>query len=450
MADPTIDPNATPMDASTSISIPQMIGTAAPIIGAGINSSAIDTALGNINSGITGATNTIKQYAQPYTTTGATANQQIYTGVQPGGQFNKPFTMEDASNSAAEQYALTTGIDALQNSAIGKGGILNTNTIAGLEDFAAKNAAQFQNQAFNQRMAENQLALGALENLSGTGASMAGSVGTNVAGMQTAAAKAAADAAIAKANQLSTGINNATSAYNALKPTTSATGTTGSAQVRPSTGGLPAAGGVGVGLPQGPGAWTQNPNGTLSTKDSNGNTITTDANGQFISATDPSGAPVPGYSPTGIGAPGTGFGGVGNDPSVGGMPTTGGYGTGFGGVGTDPSVGGYPVDGNFIQTVADPNTGLPIDQATGLPLMDVANFDTWFASLMDPTGTLDANVAWDGLISPTNEFTVPTFDPGVFDPGTFTVPDTSTWIDTNTIDLGPMSMDPYSMDSYYA
>jgi hypothetical protein len=204
---------------------PQNIGVGATLAGGALNAAAIGDAAKTLQSGLKDAQGTIAGYAAPYVATGADANKQIAAGTQAGGQFNKTFTMADAQNSDAEKYARTTGVDALQNSALAKGGLLGTNSIVGIEDFAAKNAAQFQNQAFNQDQAQRTMTLGALENLSGTGSNVANAAGGNIAGLQSQAAQAGMNATLGEANQYNQAVSNAISAYKALAPTTTPSAT---------------------------------------------------------------------------------------------------------------------------------------------------------------------------------------------------------------------------------
>lgn len=209
---------------SSGSSMPQILGVGATLAGGALNAQAIKDAASQLQSGLKDAQGTISTYSKPYVDTGAAANKQLAAGLQAGGQFNKPFSMADATNSDAERYARATGIDALQNSALAKGGLLGTNSLVGLEDFAAKNAAQYQNQAFNQWLQQNAQTLGGLENLSGTGSQVASSAGGNIANLQSQGAQAGMNATLGAANQYNQAVANAIAAYKALAPTGTTTG----------------------------------------------------------------------------------------------------------------------------------------------------------------------------------------------------------------------------------
>ena len=106
---------------------------------------------------------------QPYMNAGAQALQTLSAGLMPGGQFNKPFSMADAQNMPAYQFALQQGRSAIDSTAAAKGGALSSNAINAQTTFAEGTAAQYEQQAFNQWLAQNNLTLGALQNMVNTG-----------------------------------------------------------------------------------------------------------------------------------------------------------------------------------------------------------------------------------------------------------------------------------------
>lgn len=148
---------------------------------------------------------------QPWTTAGGAAVTQLGTETQPGGQFNKPFTMADATNSSAETTALTAGKQAIDNSAAAKGGLLSTNDIQDNTTFAENTAASFQNQAFNQNIQQNQQQLNAQQSLAGLGQSSASDVGDNSANLTLAAGNAQAAGTVGSTNATVGGINGVAS-----------------------------------------------------------------------------------------------------------------------------------------------------------------------------------------------------------------------------------------------
>lgn len=235
LEDPSyVDPSASsatgiiPMATSaiSSALTPQNIGAGATIASGIQGNQVISDANKTLQAGLTTAENTVAAAGKPYMDTGAAANAQLATGLKAGGQFNTPFTMANAQNSDAMKTALTQGMTAIQNSAAAKGGLLGTNDMAALSDYGQQTGAQYQNQAFNQNLQQNAQAMGGLENLSGTGANTAGSVGTNVANLQASGAQAGMNATLGAVNNQNQTIANAISAYKSLGPTAT-TGTTG-------------------------------------------------------------------------------------------------------------------------------------------------------------------------------------------------------------------------------
>lgn len=145
---------------------------------------------------------------QPWVDAGKAALPQLAAGVAPGGQFNKPFTMADAQNSDAEKYALASGKRAVENSAAAKSGLLNSNAIEQGVKTAEDISSSFQNQAFNQNLATNNMALTGLESLSGTGISQAGQVADAAGNAALVAGGANAASGLASANIWSNYLSN--------------------------------------------------------------------------------------------------------------------------------------------------------------------------------------------------------------------------------------------------
>ena len=126
--------------------------------------------------GIQGAINTssnvLAQQAassQPYIDAGNSALTTLSAGLNPGGEFNRQFTMADATNSSAEQFALQQGLQAEENVAAMGGQVQGTNLQQQATKFAAGTAAQYQNQAFQQWLQSTGMSLSALQNAVKTG-----------------------------------------------------------------------------------------------------------------------------------------------------------------------------------------------------------------------------------------------------------------------------------------
>ena len=465
----------------------QAVGVGGSLASGALTANAIKDAASQLQSGLKTAEGTIANYAQPYTTTGAAANQQLATGLQAGGQFNKPFSMADATNSDAEKYARTVGIDALQNSALAKGGLLGTNALVGIEDFAAKNAAQYQNQAFNQNLQQNQLAMGGLENLSGTGATTANAAGSNIAGLETQAAEAGMNATLGAANQYNQAVQNAISAYKALAPTATTTAPATqqpAAKISTTPAGVPS--GVST---NGTPAPAVTPNGTPAGNVTDANQTAAEtarlaaqnggnvqdanqtaaetarlnaANAAIAPAVAPAQAQQAAQAAQQAVAQGTAtpqqaaqvasnaaqaiaqsFGQTPQEAAAlaqtnaanaqaAGVQMTGQVGTGVGDI--SPSSGGV--------ILPDPITGIPIDSVAGFPTMGADTFDNFFLDLLspaaDPMGGLDPSIFDQAITDPALEFASLAFDPN-------TAFDTTTGPDLSNMSFDPAAFDPASL-----
>ena len=176
----------------------------------GANSAkAIQDATNQIMAGGTAATGTIKQYLDPYITAGQPALARMAAGVAPGGEFTNTFTMADAQNSPAMLNAQAQGADVIQNAAAAKGGLLGTNTLADLTKFGQGNAAQYENQAFNQWLANRNANQGAVAGMVNLGSGASGTAANDIASIQISDANAAAKNTIAGANATNQGVTNA-------------------------------------------------------------------------------------------------------------------------------------------------------------------------------------------------------------------------------------------------
>lgn len=131
---------------------------------------------------------------------GDTALDRIALGSQSGGEFNKPFSMADATNSSAEQEAQRAGSEVIQNSAAAKGGLIGSNVMQDLTKFGEANAAQYQKQAFDQYMADRSQQLGIQQSLAGIGMDSTKSVADTNANATLAAGGAMAGNQIAQGN----------------------------------------------------------------------------------------------------------------------------------------------------------------------------------------------------------------------------------------------------------
>jgi hypothetical protein len=173
---------------------------------AGINAAASQNAANTLSSAYTGAANILAPAAttaagqkvaglndalatskstlagqvaaqQPYYNAGTTALNTLSAGLQSGGQFNRAFSQSDmGSVMPAETFAEKQALAAMQNQMAMGGQGLSSNAISGAGLLAGNIASSYEQQAFNQWLAQNNLTLGALQNAVATGQTSANAI----------------------------------------------------------------------------------------------------------------------------------------------------------------------------------------------------------------------------------------------------------------------------------
>jgi hypothetical protein len=154
---------------------------------------------------------------KPWLDAGKAALTQLQADVLgPNAKFGQPFTMADAKNSEAYKEAMRGGTEAIQSSAAARGGLLSTNTLQDLTKFGESTAAGYQNQAFNQWLAERAALLSPVQSLANVGQTTAQQVGETNANLALTRGNAIAGGQIGSANAWGSGINNAIQQFTML------------------------------------------------------------------------------------------------------------------------------------------------------------------------------------------------------------------------------------------
>lgn len=160
----------------------------------------------------------------PWRAAGQGALTQLTAGTQPGGAYAGTFSMADFKNSPTAQFVTKQSLDAMRNQMELGGQNLSTNAITGAGNLASNIAGTYENQAFNEWLANRNANIGALQSLAGLGmqgTSMAvgamGTAGSNIGGLQVGMGNATAGGIAAGANAMggaiTGGINNAMQMY---------------------------------------------------------------------------------------------------------------------------------------------------------------------------------------------------------------------------------------------
>jgi hypothetical protein len=192
---------------------------------------AIKAATDKLIAGNASAQATVKGYLDPFVEAGKPALARYQAGVAPGGEFARSFTMADAQNSDAMRFAAQGGQDLIQNSAAMRGGLLGSNTLTGLTKFGQANAAQYQNQAFNQYMTNREAERTALGTMMAQGYNASNQASGDISDLQTATANAGASSTMSLAQNQSRMIDNIISGMGATGGTAGGAGSVPAAVV---------------------------------------------------------------------------------------------------------------------------------------------------------------------------------------------------------------------------
>lgn len=139
---------------------------------------------------------------QPWRQAGAGALSQMQDPY-----FQKNFGMSDFQEDPGYQFRMQQGMDALQNSAAARGGLMGGNTLKGITDYGQNFASNEYQNAYNRFNNNQSGRFNRLASLAGVGQTANNAVGAagmnmanNVGNIETGAANAAGAAGIAQGN----------------------------------------------------------------------------------------------------------------------------------------------------------------------------------------------------------------------------------------------------------
>lgn len=144
----------------------------------------------------------------PYREAGYGALSQLVGGTQPGGQFVKPFSMEDYQQDPGYQFRLAEGEQGINRAANASGSRYSGATLKALARFNSNQASQEYGNAFNRYTSQQGNAYNRLAGLSGTGQTAV--AGTNAA--NNSAMNSITSAGLANANAQGQAAQNAAAA----------------------------------------------------------------------------------------------------------------------------------------------------------------------------------------------------------------------------------------------
>lgn len=187
--------------------IPAVVGGATALIGGSQAKKGAQSAADQQAAAAGRAAQASAAERAPWLQAGQQGLNTLQSGLSPGGQFTQKFSMADAANSPAEQFAQQRGAESIQNSAAAKSGLLNSNTMRSLTDNAEKTAVQFEGQAFDQWLEQQRTALSANQSLAGLGMTEA-NLNAGDRGNSILAAGGAQAGASAAAGNINAGVAN--------------------------------------------------------------------------------------------------------------------------------------------------------------------------------------------------------------------------------------------------
>lgn len=124
-----------------------------------------------------------RAFLQPYQEPGLNALARIQAGLGAGGEFARPFTMEQFQADPGYAFRLSEGQKALERQAAARGGLISGSALKAAQRFGQEMGSQeFQN-AFARAQTERANVLNPLFALYGTGAETAGALSGAAGGM---------------------------------------------------------------------------------------------------------------------------------------------------------------------------------------------------------------------------------------------------------------------------
>lgn len=149
-----------------------------------------------------------RQDLNPYKEAGYDSLKQLMGGMGEDGKFMQTYSGQDIYDDPSYQFRLNEGLNAVQSSAAGQGGLLSGATLKALNNYAQDSASQEYQNAYNRFNADQTNQYNRLANLVGVGQNAAAQTGN--LGAQTA--QSVANNTMAAGNSTAAGIVGAANA----------------------------------------------------------------------------------------------------------------------------------------------------------------------------------------------------------------------------------------------
>lgn len=161
-----------------------------------------------------------QQQQAPWIAAGTKALSTLEKGSQPGGQFNKPFTMQDFHQDPGYNFQKQQMTGSVNAAAAASGVKFSPTTMAALAQYTGGLANQDYQTAYGNYMQKEQLALNEQQSLAGAGQSATNTIGqlgsqamTNIGNDYMQAANARAAGTVGTANAINGGLSSAGNSF---------------------------------------------------------------------------------------------------------------------------------------------------------------------------------------------------------------------------------------------
>jgi hypothetical protein len=126
-----------------------------------------------------------QQNMKPFRDAGLSVLPELQSGLAPGGEFNRNFTLQDFQKDPGYQFRMDQGQQALERSAAARGGLISGGTGKALTEYGQDYASGEYSNAYNRFNNDQTTRFNRLSALAGTGQTATNTIGT--LGAQTAA-----------------------------------------------------------------------------------------------------------------------------------------------------------------------------------------------------------------------------------------------------------------------
>lgn len=210
------------MTAAISVGTGLAIAAGAAAVGAGVSAIASGKAAGAQERASQNATQEEQRQfdvnqanLKPFRDAGLGVLPELNSGLKPGGEFNRNFTLADFNADPGYQFRMDQGSRALQASAAARGGLLSGGTLKALDRYGQDFASNEYGTAYNRFNNDQTTRFNRLSAVAGTGqtatntiANLGAQTAQNIGSNMIGAGNARAAGYVGQANAINSGISS--------------------------------------------------------------------------------------------------------------------------------------------------------------------------------------------------------------------------------------------------